>query len=89
VSDIKQPVACQGTGLGTSVIYLYNTPGYQSKMGIYVGTMASVPSSVQPLAAGCFRSCQCSQCLYAGLSIISLQNNSCIECLCTSVMRYN
>jgi hypothetical protein len=24
-------------------------------MGIYIGTMASVPSSVQPLAAGCFR----------------------------------
>jgi hypothetical protein len=23
-------------------------------MGIYIGTMASVPSSVQPLAAGCF-----------------------------------
>jgi hypothetical protein len=23
-------------------------------MGIYIGTMASVPSPVQPLAAGCF-----------------------------------
>jgi hypothetical protein len=23
-------------------------------LGMYIGTMASVPSSVQPLAAGCF-----------------------------------
>jgi hypothetical protein len=38
----------------TSVIYLYNTPGYQSKMGIYIGTLASASSSVQPLAAGSF-----------------------------------
>jgi hypothetical protein len=34
-------------------IYLNDTPGYQSKMGIHMGTMASV-SSVQPLATGCY-----------------------------------
>jgi hypothetical protein len=30
-------------------------------MGIYIGTMASVPSSVQPLAAGCFTECQAAE----------------------------
>jgi hypothetical protein len=35
-------------------MYLYNTPGYQSKMGISIGRMTSVPSSVQPLAVGRF-----------------------------------
>jgi hypothetical protein len=39
----------------TSVNLSVHTPEYQSKMGIYIGKMTSVPSSVQPLATGCCR----------------------------------
>jgi hypothetical protein len=35
------------------------SPGYQSKMGMYTGTMANVSSSVQPLDAGCFIGAKC------------------------------
>jgi hypothetical protein len=60
-------------------------------MGIYIGTMASVPSSVQPLAAGYFIGremlrdrCRgaCAVAKGAAPTSIMIQNNSIRRCEC-------
>jgi hypothetical protein len=65
----------------TSVNLSVHTPGYQSKMGIYIGKMTRVPSSVQPLAAGYFSQARALRrallCLLGGLALLRVDGHVC------------